>query len=304
MRRIFVLIGFALGLTLMLTCSQQPPQPAVDPANLEELDEWHAARIERLTNEAGWLTVVGLHWIEEGESSFGTDSSNTIVLPEGAGVAFAGSIYLDQGELRVEANNTVPLKLNDNPVTEAAIVSDADGPPDVLTLNGITFYVIQRRDRSAVRVKDPNSEGRLHFTGIDRFPATEAFKIEADFVAYDPPQEREIPTVIGTPADYLVPGVVRFEVDGIACELEPVVAAPDSPVLFFIFGDATNGVETYGAGRFMYSDREADGKVTLDFNKAVNPPCAFTAYATCPLPTPENRLAVRIEAGEKNYGDH
>ncbi|MCP4902728.1 MAG: DUF1684 domain-containing protein [bacterium] len=304
MRKLSILAGLALFLTPILSCSQQSTVPDVDPSYLAETDLWHAQRIERLADSSGWLTVVGLHWIEEGESTFGTAADNTVILPEGAGASHAGSIFLEEGALRVEALEDVDLKLNDAPTAAVSITSDADGPPDMLTLNDIMFFVIQRGDRYAVRVKDPNSEARQTFHGVERFPVNPNYRFEADFVPFDPPQERQVPTVIGTPASYLVPGVVRFEIDGVQYELEPVISSLESPVLFFIFGDASNGVDTYGAGRFLYADREADGKVLIDFNKATNPPCAFTPYATCPLPTPQNRLAVRIEAGELGYGDH
>jgi uncharacterized protein (DUF1684 family) len=304
MRHSSALVSLVLVSGLVLSCSPQNQQPEVDPAYFDEIEEWHGERVERLSGSEDWLTVVGLHWIEEGENTFGTDASNTVALPEAAGVGVAGSIFLENGAVRAVAREGVDLKLHNEPFTEGPLISDADGPPDVLSLADITFYVIQRGDRFAVRVKDPNSEARKNFTGVDRFPVNEKYRFEAEFVPYDPPQERLVPTVIGTTVPYQVPGVVKFEVDGAQCELEPVLANPDSPILFFIFGDLTNGVESYGAGRFLYAEREKDGKVLLDFNRAVNPPCAFTPYATCPLPPPENRLSVRIEAGELAYGHH
>jgi len=278
---------------------------ATGPEYVAELAAWHAERIERLTGPSGWLTVVGLFWIEEGESTIGTDSGCDVVLPESAGFPRVAVLTLKGQALTIRPEAKVPVLLNDEPLTgETGIASDADGPADLLIVGDITFYVLERGSSYAVRVKDPASAERLAFHGVDRFPVRESYRVVADLVPYDPPRQKQVPTVIGTSTSFQVPGQLRFTLRGQECTLEPVLADEDAALLFIIFADATNGEQTYGAGRFLYAERERDGKVVLDFNRAVNPPCAFTRFATCPLPPPSNVLSIAVEAGEKRYGDH
>jgi uncharacterized protein (DUF1684 family) len=270
-----------------------------------EIDSWHAERIRNLTEPTGYLTLIGLYWLNEGENRFGSDPENQIILPSKASPPFAGTITVRDGEISIKVMPEAEVKLRGEPVTETVINSDRDGLPDVLTVKELSFLVLDRSGRLAVRVKDPQAETRTGFKGVERFPVNLKYRVEAELVPYDPPKQRMVPTVIGTDSKYLVPGLVRFKLDGVVCELEPVVFSPESQMLFFIFGDATNGKDTYAAGRFLYIEREhtKDGRLVVDFNKAVNPPCAFTHHATCPLPPPGNILKVRIEAGERRYGE-
>jgi uncharacterized protein (DUF1684 family) len=269
-----------------------------------EIDGWHEEQIRRLTEPTGYLTLIGLYWLKEGENRFGSDPENQVILPAKASPPFAGTITVDQGVITIKVEPKAEVLLRGEPVTETVISSDRDGLPDVLTMKKLSFLVLDRSGRLAVRIKDPDAETRTGFKGVDRFPVDPKYRVKAELVPYDPPKQRLVPTVIGTESKYLVPGLVRFELDGIACELEPVIFSPESQMLFFIFGDATNGKETYDAGRFLYIEREhtEKGQLVVDFNKAVNPPCAYTHHATCPLPTPGNILKVRIEAGELRYG--
>jgi uncharacterized protein (DUF1684 family) len=160
-----------------------------------------------------------------------------------------------------------------------------------------TFTVIERSGRYAVRLKDNESKLRSSFAGMRWFPARESYRVNARFVSYPQPKTLAIPNILGSSYPYPSPGYVVFQIDGTEFRLEPVIEEGDKE-LFFIFRDRTAGKETYGAGRFLYTDLPRDGKVELDFNKAENPPCAFTPYATCPLPPRQNVLPVRIEAGE------
>jgi uncharacterized protein (DUF1684 family) len=151
---------------------------------------------------------------------------------------------------------------------------------------------------------DTQAQNRREFSGIERFPVSRNWRIEARWQPYDPPKTMKVPTIIaGYEEDYPVPGVAIFEIGGKEYRLEPVLEEPNGDY-FFIFGDKTNGTETYGAGRFLYANPAQGGRVILDFNKSYNPPCAFTEFATCPLPPPQNKLPIRIEAGEKKYGIH
>ncbi len=164
----------------------------------------------------------------------------------------------------------------------------------------VLFYLISRGDRVGVRVKDPESPTRRDFPGLEHYPVNPAFRVTASFEPYPEPKEVAIPTVIDEPSMMLAPGLLRFEIGGTPVSLEPYVSTPEELTLFIVFRDATSGETTYGAGRFLDAEIvEGSSEVVLDFNLATNPPCAFTPFATCPLPTPENTLFVAIEAGER-----
>jgi hypothetical protein len=164
----------------------------------------------------------------------------------------------------------------------------------------LSLFVIQRSDKFGIRLKDPDSQYRREFKGIETYPAQEEYQVTAKWVAA--PEKMPILNVIGQTESMDSPGYAVFTLHGQEYRLRPYLETPGAKELFYVFRDQTSAKETYGAGRFLYSAMPLDGKVVLDFNKAYNPPCAFTPYATCPLPPPENRLAVRIEAGEKKYG--
>lgn len=250
-----------------------------------ETRAWHERRIERLRSETGWLSLVGLHWLEEGENTIGT-------LP--------GTWVLEGGKVRVKVDPALGLAVDGNPVGEAALVSDMNEKPSAIRLGDVRAQLIERGGRFAIRVRDPKSPVRTGFKGIDTYAPDERWRIVADWEAYAAPKEIDVPNVLGTVEKAQAPGVAKFTVNGVACTLEPILEGGDTP-LFFIFKDATSGKGTYPAGRFLYAAAPRDGKVVLDFNRAYNPPCAFTPYATCPLPPKQNRLTVAIEAGEKNW---
>ena len=278
------------------------PAPSAD-AHRQEIETWRRTRLERLTRPDGWLTLAGLFWLEEGPNPFGSDPTNRVVLPAGTPRCM-GELVLEGGTVRVGVESGIALTAGGKPAAATALRTDADGDPTVLEYGPISFYVIKRRDRFAVRVKNSVNPPLLSFTGIDSFPIERAWRLEARFEPYDPPKELLVPNVIGGADREKCPGAIVFELGGQTFRLEPV-RETGTEDLFVIFGDRTNGYETYGGGRFLYARPPAkDGRVVLDFNKAYNPPCVFTPYATCPLPPPGNRLPVRVEAGEKAYGEH
>jgi uncharacterized protein (DUF1684 family) len=250
-----------------------------------EIAEWRKQRVDRLKAEGGWLSLVGLSWLHEGANTFGKDASNDVVVPDGP--AHAGVLELKAGKVTVKMDGA-----------ERELWADS---MDVAQCGRVKLYVIKRGEKYGIRMKDAESEYRRGFHGIESYPADAAYRVTAKWV----PDEKEIPVlnIIGITEPMKSPGVAVFQLKGKEYRLRPVLETPDAQELFYIFKDETSGKETYGAGRFFYSAMPKDGTVTLDFNKAYNPPCAFTPYATCPLPPPENRLAVRIEAGEKKY-DH
>lgn len=284
------------------------PAVVAAPANYEtDILAWRKKRVERLTSEDSWLTLVGLYWLNEGVNGIGSSTdANNIVLPAKA-PAIVGSLNLSGG--KVTFTPAVPVTIRGEQPVEApagkAIELRADvdpAGPTVVGLGTITFQVVKRGDRYGVRMKDPESETRKNFSGIDSFDVDPKWRVEARFEPYDPPKKIPITNVLGMTADETSPGALVFEVEGKEYRLDPILEA-GSTELFIIFRDATSKDATYPAGRYLYaSPAGPDGKVIVDFNKAYNPPCAFTEFATCPLPPLQNRLPFRIEAGEKNYG--
>ena len=263
---------------------------------------WHEARIARLTAEDGWLTLVGLHWLKEGANRFGSASTNEVAFP--ASAPNQVGTFLRRGSIvSVTIEPGQMLQMNGKPFGGGILRSDAEGSPDVLELARLRFYVIKRGDKIGIRVKDPQAEARRNFHGIETYPPSASWRLEARFEPAAAPRTLAVPNVLGTVEEMPSPGTAVFTWNGAEYRLDPVVE-PGSDKLFFIFGDATNRTETYGAGRFLYADMPRDGKVILDFNQAYNPPCAFSTFATCPLPPRQNRLPVRVEAGEKRYDNH
>jgi len=185
-----------------------------------------------------------------------------------------------------------------------ALRSDAEGEPTLLRRGSVSFYLIKRGERLGVRVKDSRSPALLAFHGIDSYPIQLKWRVDARFEAYPAGKTIPVPNILGSVEQEKSPGAVVFDFEGREFRIDAVTESGTED-LFLIFGDQTNGVETYGGGRFLYAaPADKNGRVVLDFNKAYNPPCVFTPYATCPLPPPQNRLAIRVEAGEKKFGSH
>ncbi|HEX8142070.1 MAG TPA: DUF1684 domain-containing protein [Pyrinomonadaceae bacterium] len=297
----------ALLATLVLACAchRQSQATVVDEnAYRQQIEKWQSERAASLRSEDGWLTLVGLFWLKEGENRFGSDKSNSIVLPEGKAPKLAGSLWLDKGAVRLEAQPQAGITQEGKPVVSLMLQSDADGKPTVLNLGTLSFHVIKRGDQVGLRVKDKENPARTKFAGLDYYPVATNWRIDARFEPYNPPKMIPIANVLGMVEGQPSPGRLVFDVAGKTYSLD-AISEEGSQELFVIFKDETSGKETYGAGRYLYTDpANAQGRVLLDFNKAFNPPCAFTSYATCPLPPSQNRLALRVEAGEKKYANH
>jgi uncharacterized protein (DUF1684 family) len=293
-----------------------PVSPAADtttppPTYGDSLQAWRDARVKRLTSDTGWLSVAGLYWLSPGENTFGTDSSNAIVLPRGSAPARCGAFHLaraangDRVTLRAAPKAEVRLASGgDSLVTERVLATDVSGGADMLKVGRLTMFVIKRGDRLAIRMRDPESPLRKEFVGVDFYPIDPGYRIEAIFETFDSPRMIPVPNIAGYADSMIAPGVLRFTVDGMPCTLTPVHEGPSDSTFFIIFRDQTTEVETYGGGRFLYADPPRDGRVVLDFNRAYNPPCAFTPFTTCPMPPDGNDLAVAVRAGEKKYGRH
>jgi uncharacterized protein (DUF1684 family) len=288
-------------LALAPALALMPAGPPAPDAYRLEIEKWREGRISRLRAEGGWLSVVGLSWLEPGKNAVGSGPGNRVTLPEGKTPTFVGTLDLAGDHVTLHAAPGAGLTNAGKPVTTLAMQADADGEPTVVATGSISFFVIRRGSRLGVRVKDSQSEARRKFGAIESFPIEPKWRVEARFEPYDPPHRIPVPTVLGTTESSESPGALVFELEGRSYRLDPVLEEGATD-LFVIFGDRTNGAETYGAGRFLYAAPPKDGRTVIDFNKAYNPPCVFTAFATCPLPPAQNKLPVRIEAGEKVYG--
>lgn len=294
-------LAVLLGLAGMATGAVRTP----DPAYRAEIEKWRADREARLKGDGGWLQVVGLFWLKDGANSFGTDAGNAIVLPAGSAPARAGVFELRGGKTTVRMEPGVEGTVDGKPVGPRELRPDVPGPEDVLKLGPrLTLHVIERGGRYGIRLKDRESALLKEFTGLRWFPVQEDYRVEARFVPYASPKKIAVPNILGQVEELPSPGYAAFAIGGREVRLDPVLEEPGATELFFIFRDQTTGKQTYPAGRFLYAPMPKDGRVTLDFNKAYSPPCAFTPYATCPLPPKQNRLPVRIEAGEMHSGHH
>ncbi|MGQ0505090.1 MAG: DUF1684 domain-containing protein [Myxococcaceae bacterium] len=275
---------------------------SVSDADVErDANAWHEKRLTRLKAEDGWLSLVALLWLEPGTQTAGSASDNKVVFPLPAPPKL-GTFAREGKSVTFTPEKGVAVLKEGKPFAGGALTADSEGKPDVLQLGSLRFNVIVRGERVGLRVKDAQAKTRLGFQGIARYPARAAYRVEATFTPATKETKISVPTVLGTVEPMPSPGTLRFTLNGKALELTPVIE--DGESLFVIFADETNKSETYGAGRFLYSALPKDGKVTLDFNQAYNPPCAFSKFATCPLPPKSNRLPIRVEAGEKRFGDH
>ncbi len=257
--------------------------------------EWRASYEARLRSENGWLAVAGLFWLEEGSARFGTAADNELVFPSGP--ALAGTIERRGRVITLRVTPGVDVKIGGAPVSTKVLAPDTSGAPDVVTMGRLSFMIIERNGRFGLRLRDPENPRRTGFPGTTWFPADTKYRIVARFEPHRQARTLPVPNVLGDVIDMENPGRVRFRVGGRQVTLEAVREGPDE--LFFIFSDGTSGRTTYPGGRFLYAPSPVEGKVILDFNRATSPPCAYTDFATCPLPPKPNRLRVAIPAGEK-----
>lgn len=295
--------GALVALLLLAGCGGESAEPeasreAAEQTYRQEVESWHAERVESLKQPDGWLTLVGLHWIKQGTSSLGSDPMSDVVLPAEA-PGRVGRLVLTDGTLELKVAPGVEATVDGERVRSTELVPDTDGEATVVALDSLRFFAIRRGDWIGLRVRDLDSPALRAFDGIETFPVDPEWRVAARFEPYDPPRQVQVDDVTGNVQQMEAPGALVFEKDGEEVRLDAFDAGER---LFVIFSDATSGTETYGAGRYLYTDKPGeDGRVEVDFNKAYNPPCAFTAYATCPLPPPQNRLALSVEAGEKVY---
>jgi len=272
-----------VNLLLLVGLIGNAPIPQIEKEQVykAEIDRWHNQRIENLKKEHGWLSLIDLVWLSEGKNK----------------IPLFGSITLKKGKLFVDLKNNIQATFQGKIFTSGIIRPEKDK----ILFGSKAFVVIVRDGKYGVRIWDSESTARKNFAGVERYPVSKMWKIEARWETYANPKTIEIPTVVpGVFGKGVVLGVAIFVVDGKELRLEPTVDSAQTEYSF-VFADRTNGKESYAAGRFLDVEPPINGKIILDFNKATNPPCAFTNFATCPVPLKENRMPVRIEAGEKKY---
>lgn len=265
----------------------------------KEIKAWQQTRVESLKKENGWLNLAGLFWLEEGRNSFGASTENKIIFPKDKSKQLLGDFILEKGEVFVEIKANAEV-FNENQSVEKLKIFPVE-KTIILKHNSLRWFVIKRGEKYAIRLRDLESPFLKEFHGIETFPIDSKWKIKAKFVATE---GKKIPIldVTGQTNQQDSPGVLVFSIAGKEYKLD---ALKEGDEFFIIFGDKTNKKETYGAGRFLYATKpDVEGYTYLDFNKAYNPPCAFTPYATCPLPPKQNNLPIEVKAGERNYGHH
>lgn len=263
-----------------------------------EIQAWRQRMEQSLRAERGWLALAGLFWLENGENQFGAAGDNAIVLPGTSAPAHAGSFTLRDGVVTL-LPSTDSITVNGEPATIARLRSDGDA--DLIAIGHLTMRLLRRGERYAIRLWDRRNPAREAFAGRRWYPIDAAYRLTARFIAHDPPRTLPVPNVLSEIEQRPSPGYAIFTLGGRERSLDAVI---DGDELFFIFRDQTAGDTTYAAGRFLKAAYPEDGQITLDFNRAYSPPCAFTAFATCPLPPPGNHLPLRIEAGELDDHSH
>jgi len=292
-------IAITLVATLSAVVSLLASRAAADDAAyVKAVEQWRAKHEADYTNE--YVPLAGLFFLKSGANTVGSASSNDIVLPKPTPASIGRFIYQD-GRIRFEPRDGAGVTLKNRLVTSPVELrpSGETEPADELAIGNIALWVHPSGDRRAIRMRDPHGEVARSFAGFRWFPIDERYRVVAKLIKDPAPREVKIPSLSGDDQTYTTEGVVEFTLNGQTVRMRPMTTRPGR--LYFIFRDGTSGRETYEAARFLYADLRADGTTVLDFNEAYNPPCAFNPYTTCPLPPRENRLKVRILAGEKAY---
>jgi hypothetical protein len=298
-----LLIAALLASTLLPAALAAEPGGSAEALRAEQADvaQWRVARLQALTGDTGWLNLVGLLWLKDGENTFGRSRDNALVLDNAALAAQAGTFIVQDHAVRFIASPGARITHHGEAVTQIAMVPDSAGEPTVVSSGPLRFFVIERAGKLGVRVRDLNSARLREFRGLHYVPVSPEWKVRARFEPYTPARHVKIINILGMEDEVVVPGALVFDRDGQQWRLEAVLETPADTHLFIMFQDGTSGHETYGGGRFMQVPLPSDGATELDFNKAYNPPCAVNDFATCPLPPPENRLKLRVAAGELGY---
>lgn len=287
----------ALGLLSWACATVQDVSPEEARRETEAWRAKHEADYRR-----DWVTIAGLHFLEAGVQTAGSGPSNDIVLDAGA-PAVLGRFTLESGRVRFEPDPASGARLKGSPLTAPmTLQDDIPGPADEITAGDIRLVVHESGARQSLRVWNPNGALAKGFLGFRWFDIQPDHRVVARFIPDATPRTMRVVNTFGDLDEYKTEGVVEFTLQGRTLRLRPFTTRPKR--FYFVFKDASSGVETYDAARFVYSDLRDDGTTILDFNQAYNPPCSFNPYTTCPIPLPENRLPVKVLAGERAYPVH
>ena len=283
----------------------EPPRLAIDEAAYtDSIASFKDGRMKNVNGPDGWNTLVGLFWLKPGANAVGSDSADAVRLPADRSPADLGTVFVEGDSVRFVAAPGAVVTSDSVPVAALRLRSDADSAQTVLEHGSLTLRVIRRGERLALRVKDREHPARASFAGLRYFPVDTAWRIQGRFRPGEPGDSVEIVNILGMVEKQPSPGVIEFTAGGRQHALRAVLEGSD-PTLFVMFKDSTSGADTYPAGRYVYvKPADSLGRVLLDFNRAYNPPCAFTAFATCPLPPRENQLALNVTAGELKPEKH
>ena len=302
MKKILFFFSVLLVSLTFYSCKTETLETKGSPEYLEEIKQWDQHRLERLKADDGWLNLVGRTWLKPGENKFGSAKDNEVLIESGKVPEYMGVFIFQDSTVTMKVNDGVEILYSGNPVKEMVMIGDHKKEMTVFQYGSIKWNLIVRNELYGIRFRDLESEFVKSFPGIERFPVNEDWRIKAKYEVYDPPKKMIVPNVLGQADEEPSPGAIVFTKDNQTYRLNAIDAGDK---LWFIFADGTSGEETYGGGRFLYTDKaDSNGIVIVDFNKAYDPPCVLTKYATCPLPPKENYLTLRITAGEKMWGGH
>lgn len=303
MKKIIFSLAAFISIMFLNSCKTETLETKGSPEYLEEIKKWDQRRAERLKADDGWLNLVGRTWLKPGENKFGSAKDNDVVIESNKVPDYMGVFIFQDSTVTMKVNEGVEVLFDGTPVKEMVMIGDTQKDITVFQHGSIKWNLIVRNELYGIRFRDLESELVKAFSGIERFPVNEDWKVSADFEAYNPPKKIFVPNVLGQIDEEPSPGAIVFTKENQIYRIDAIDAGDR---LWLIFADGTSGEETYGGGRFLYTDSKADstGKVIVDFNKAYNPPCVLTKYATCPLPPKENYITLRVTAGEMMWGGH
>ncbi len=297
MRSFSSVLLIAIVSVFLFACNSSDPVITDEASYMESIEKWQEQRLERLKSKNGWLSLVGLFWLEEGENSFGSDESSDIKFPDKAD-AFCGTLVLDSESVTLNVAEGVEITVQDSLVTELQLAHDQSGNTTRLQQGDLAWYIIKRGERYGIRLRDHKHPRLNELDHIPSYSIQTSYVVEATLEPFDSPKTMTVATPVeGFTEEYECPGILNFRIKGKKLTLHPFTSGSG---YFLVIADETTGLDTYGAGRFMYATPDSTGRIILDFNKAYNPPCAFSPFATCPMPPRENFMPAAIEAGEKS----
>ncbi|WP_171032795.1 DUF1684 domain-containing protein [Fodinibius saliphilus] len=285
---------------IFTSCHDHQPQKSQKEYQ-QKIDSWHQERVTSLKENDSWLTLAGLYPLKKKNLSFGSDSTNDIIFPPKS-AGNIGTITREDSTFYIDIRDGINVLHDSSRISSIKLNPISSDETTILQHQTFLWYIIERRGHYYIRLKDQKHPNLSIFNGIDRFPVSQEWNIKAYFKPFDNPQTLTIPDILGDTYEETIYGTLEFSMDGENYSILPIGHPQKDDEFFIVLGDKTNGESTYSGGRYIYIPTpNEDGYTHIDFNKAYNPPCVFTDFATCPLPPPENRLDMTITAGEKVY---